>query len=82
MIFREDVFTDLQNDLACPLLADQYFADVGVFDYRKEEIGSLIEMSLGMVTEKQSKIGACVIVMPLVITDEQTAKSILAMEEP
>ncbi len=70
MIFREDVFTDLQNDLVCPLLADQYFADVGVFDYRKEEIGSLIEMSLGMVTEKQSKIGACVIVMPLVITDD------------
>lgn len=70
MIFREDAFSDLQNDLVCPLLADQYFADVGVFDYRKEEIGSLIDMSLGMVTEKQSKIGVCVIAMPLIITDD------------
>lgn len=70
MIFREDAFSDLQNDLVCPLLADQYFADIGVFDYRKEEIVDLISMSLGLVTEKQSKIGVCVVVMPLVITDD------------
>lgn len=70
MIFREDVFNDLQNDLSCPLLADEYFSDISVFDYRKEEIANLIEMSLGIATAKSSKIGVCVIVMPLAIMDD------------
>lgn len=70
MSFREDVFSDLQNDLVCPLLADEYFADISVFDYRQEEIGNLIEMSLGVMTEKQAKIGVCVIVPPLTVTDD------------
>jgi hypothetical protein len=68
--FREDVFSDLQNDLCCPLLADEYFADINVFDYRKEEIGNLIEMSLSVATAKAGKIGVCVVVMPLVIVDD------------
>mgnify|MGYP001590183010 FL=1 len=70
MSFREDVFSDLQNDLCCPLLADEYFADVSVFDYRKENILTAIEMSLSALTAKATKIGACVVVMPLAVVDD------------
>ncbi len=70
MSFREDVFSDLQNDLCCPLLADEYFSDINVIDYRKQDCASLIEMSLSIGTAKASKVGVCVIVLPVAVTDD------------
>ncbi len=70
MSFREDVFGDLQNDACCPLLADEYFADIHVFDYRKEGIASLVEQALGGYTAKAGKLGVAVVALPLAINDE------------
>jgi len=67
--FREDVFTDLQNDLCCPLLADAYFADINVIDYRKQNILQEVELSLSSLKSKVGKIGVCVVALPVVITD-------------
>lgn len=70
MSFREDVFQDLQNDLCCPLLADEYFANINVIDYRKQDILSEIEMTLSTLASKAGKLGVCVVALPLVISDE------------
>ncbi len=69
MSFREDVFSDLQNDLCCPLLADEYFADINVIDYRKADMLSELEMALSPLSAKAGKLGVVVLVLPLVISD-------------
>jgi hypothetical protein len=61
---------DLQNMLPWPLWADDFFADVGVIDYRAADLESEITRSLGILTEVGGKVGACVIVLPLAASVE------------
>lgn len=68
--FREDILTNLQDDLKWPLLADEYFADVNVFDFHHKELESKITNALGVLTPTGGKIGACVVVLPLQASDE------------
>ncbi len=67
---REDNLTNLQNDLLWPLRADEYFADLNVIDYRKEQIAEQIEQFLTLYKGKAGKIGAAVIALPLSATDK------------
>lgn len=69
-LIREDGLTNLQNDLRWPLLADEYFNDIPVFDYRKENIESQIQQTLSAYAGKSSKIGASVIVLPIAARDD------------
>ena len=66
---REDNLTNLQNDLLWPLRADDYFTDLNVIDYRKEEIAKQIEQILTLYKGKATKIGAAVIALPLSASD-------------
>jgi hypothetical protein len=57
---------DLQLDLAARLAADEYFADLTILTEKKADIATEILNSLGTLTDKTGKVGACVIVMSLV----------------
>lgn len=67
---REDILRDLQEDLRWPLLADEYFADIGVIDYRVAELDTEVQKALSIVSEKTGKCGVGVVVMPLRASDE------------
>lgn len=68
-LIREDGLTNLQNDLRWPLLADDYFTDIPVLDYRKENIESEVQKILSPLAGKGGKVGASVIVLPLAAQD-------------
>lgn len=67
---RVNNLRDLQEDLRWPLLADEFFSDVGVIDFRTAELETEVERALSVVTEKNSKCGAGVVVMPVTATDQ------------
>lgn len=67
--FREDTLRSIQNDLQWPLLADEYFVDVPVIQYQKQELDAEVNRMLSIVTEKQGKVGVAVVVMPIAATD-------------
>jgi len=75
--FREDTLTALQEDLKWPLKADEYFADINVFDFHQKNLEHAITNALGVLTPMAAgvanpagKIGACVVVMPLTAVDD------------
>lgn len=68
--FREDILRDLQEDLRWPLLADEYFSDISVIDYRKAELDTEVQKALTVVSERGGKCGIGVVVMPLRASDE------------
>ena len=74
-VIRVNSLSDFQEDLRWPLLADPYFVDVPVIDFRKSEVETEIQRSLGTVTTRSGKCGACVVVMPMSIVDEFTDAS-------
>jgi hypothetical protein len=63
--FREDTLRTLQEDLRWPLLADEYFSDVGVVQYQTAELEHEIRRMLTPVSEINAKCGVGVVVMPL-----------------
>lgn len=67
---RVSALRDFQEDLRWPLLADEFFTDLGVIDWRSAELETEVARHLTVVTEKNSKCGAGVIVMPLRATDD------------
>lgn len=75
-LIREDNLTDLQDDLRWPLQMDEYFSDIPIIDYRKQNILSEIEQILSVTTGQASKLGAAVIVLPLMARDDYRDASI------
>jgi len=68
--FREDSLRALQEDLRWPLLADEYFRDVGIVQYQNAELETEIKRMLSPVTEIGGKCGVGVVVMPLRAADQ------------
>jgi hypothetical protein len=69
-LIRASALRDFQEDLRWPLLDDEFFTDLGVIDWRMAELETEVARLLTVVTEKNSKCGAGVIVMPLKATDD------------
>ncbi len=67
---RASSLRDFQEDLRWPLLADPFFSDIGVIDWRAGELDTEISRMLTVVNEKSNKCGAGVVVMPLRATDD------------
>lgn len=69
-LIRVSALRDFQEDLRWPLLADEFFSNLGVIDWRAAELETEVVRLLTTVSEKNSKCGAGVIVMPLKATDD------------
>lgn len=59
----ETRMTDLQNEIAARLGADEYFSDITVLTERKQDVESEIERALGVMAAKGGRSGVCVIVL-------------------
>lgn len=66
----DTILTELQDDLVARLSADALFSNITVLSERKDDLVSRINMALGVLTEKDSKIGICAIVMSPIATVE------------
>jgi hypothetical protein len=59
----ERLLTNLQEDLAARLAADEFFVDVPVFTQCKKDIAKEVAQKLGLLTGKSGKNGSCVVMM-------------------
>jgi hypothetical protein len=59
----ESVLTQIQDDIADRLAADDYFSDIPVMSERKADLLNEITKSLGTITKKGGKCGVCVVVL-------------------
>ncbi len=67
---NETIFRDLQKDIAGRLAADPYFVDISILSEYKTDLLTDITNSLGVLTEKNSKIGTCVLIMQMIGNNE------------
>lgn len=61
---------DLQLDIGGRLTADEGLVDIPVYDERKADIATEIEVALGTLTGKNGKMGACCVVLQPTASDE------------
>jgi len=71
-LIRVNALRDLQEDLRWPLLADEFFADIGVIDYHTAELETQVARMLSPFNEVDGKCGVAVVVMPITATDRFT----------